>query len=310
LRVRIKWVVSITWLLSFILLRCGEETLDVTITYPVDGSLVAGIVRIEAEASDNARCVFFYMDDVCIDTCGVAPFMCCWNTFGHDDSSSHYLYAIARDIVGNEVCSDSVVAVVDNGDMIFADDYEPYPAHTYPHAAWYEIWIGAGSEHTYVDTGIASSGWQSFRLRGLASWVRTDGVELNLTDIERLTYELSVMIPSSDSTGALLGFFYSLNPQLGTIYNGIWFRSEDNYVYARGIVEDSTGFQWRYDTWHRVKVALDYVQLRMNVWFDDEQIVIDLPAVPREWTDTFALATEYGSAGTVYFDDLRVFDCQ
>jgi len=81
-------------------------------------------------------------------------------------------------------------------------------------------------------------------------------------------------------------------------------------VYARGIAQDSTGRMWSYDTWYTIKVTLDYAQLRMNVWLDDEQIVFNLPAVPRDWTDTFALATEYGSAGIVYYDDLKIFESE
>ncbi|UCF71254.1 MAG: hypothetical protein JSW49_02955 [candidate division WOR-3 bacterium] len=299
-------IVSVALLVSILLLHCREEALEVAIIYPDHGSVVEGIVRVETETSDKVRCVIFYVDDACIDSCRAAPFLCCWNTFVHSGNSVHHLYAIAQDFYGNEICSDSVQVIVDNGDIVFADDFEPYPPHTYPDAAWFEIWLGAGSEHTYVDEGVANKGLQSIRLRGLASWVRTDGVELNVDGLEDLSYELSVMIPSADSTGAMFGFFCMVGPQVGTIYNGVWFRSEDNSVYARGILETYTGCTWRYDTWHRVRVALDYDQLRMNVWFDDEQIVFDLPAAPREWTDTFALATEYGSAGVVYYDDVSV----
>jgi hypothetical protein len=116
------------------------------------------------------------------------------------------------------------------------------------------------------------------------------------------------MIPSGAPTGAVFGFFVLLNPQLGTIYNGIWFSHADSSVYARGIVEDSTGYIWRYDTWYSVRVTLDFMQLRMNAWLNDDQIVFDLPAVPLDWTDTFALATEHGKAGIVYFDDVNIFE--
>jgi hypothetical protein len=46
----------------------------------------------------------------------------------------------------------------------------------------------------------------------------------------------------------------------------------------------------------------------MNVWVDNEQIVFGLPAVPRDWADTFALATEYGKAGVVYYDDINIYE--
>ncbi|MDH4209876.1 MAG: Ig-like domain-containing protein [candidate division WOR-3 bacterium] len=292
---------------SLLILQCGEETLDVAITQPVDGAEVSGIVRIEAQTSNNTVSVVFYADDVCIDTCRAAPFVCCWNTFAHADSSSHYLYAIGQDRKGDELCSDSVLVLVYNGNMIFADDFEAYSPNSYPYAGWFEIWAGAGSNHTYVDDQVSYSGVQSFRLRGLGDWVRTDGVELDLSGIQQLTYELNVMVPSQDSAGALFGFFALINPTSGMIYNGVLFEHSDGLIYAHGAIEDSTGHLWLRDTWYSVRVSLDYVGLSMSVWLDDEQIVSDLPAVPREWTDTFAIATEYGAPGIVYYDDVSVF---
>jgi hypothetical protein len=303
----VRQIVFLTLLSSSLVLRCGEGPLEVSISYPVTGTSVSGIVRIEAETSDNAVAVVFYVDDVCIDTSRAAPFICCWNTFANTDSSSHYLYATASDRKGNELCSDSVLVVVYNGDMLFADDFEPYSPNTYPHAGWFEIWAGAGSNHTYVVDVDAHTGTQSFGLRGLGDWVRTDGVELNLTGIRNLVYEVSLKVPSPDSAGALFGFFVLLDPTCGTIYNGVLFEYSDGLIYARGAVEDSTGYAWSYDTWYSVKVSLDYDGLRMNVWLNDEQVVFDLPAVPCEWADTFAVATEYGSPGVVYYDDISVY---
>jgi hypothetical protein len=118
------------------------------------------------------------------------------------------------------------------------------------------------------------------------------------------------MIPSGQSTGALFGFFMHINPLLGAIYNGIWFREENNLVYARGIADDSTGFSWQNDVWYSVKAVLDYDALMMDVWIDDQQIVFDLPAMPSGWADTFALATEHGAGGIVYYDDIVIYDSQ
>jgi hypothetical protein len=305
-----KVIRIISLLCILVLIECGEEALEVSITSPLNGSLVNGILKVMADATDNAVCVSFYINDSRAHVAGMAPFVYVWNTFVLADSSSHTIYAIAEDSKGNEVMSDSIWVMIDNGNMIFADDFESYLPATYPHAGWFEIWMGAGSDHTYVDPDVACNGLQSFRLRGLADWVRTDGVELALGDIARLTYQTSLMIPSSEPTGALFGFFLLLDPQLGTIYNGILFCHDDSLVYARGFAVDNTGRMWSYDTWYNVKITLDYAQLRMSVWLDDEQIVFDLPAVPRDWTDTFALATEYGSAGMVYYDDVKIFESE
>ncbi len=298
---------SCVGLIALFVSSCGEGTLDISIIYPGSGSCVNGIVRIEAETSDNAVAVVFYVDDVCIDTSWAAPFICSWNTFASADSVFHYLYATVSDRKGNEVCSDSVLVVVYNGDVLFADDFESYSPNTYPYAGWFEIWAGAGSNETYVAEGDANTGTQSFRLRGLADWVRTDGVELSLGGVRNLVYEVSLKIPSPDSGGALFGFFVMIDPTCGAIYNGVLFEYSDGLIYTRGAVEDSTGYGWSYDTWYSVKVSLDYVGLRMNVWLNDEQVVFDLPAYPGEWADTFAVATEYGSPGIVYYDDIRIY---
>ena len=303
-----KTNIIILLLLVLVLLKCGGEQLWVSVVSPVDDSSVSGIVSIDVEAGDAVTSVAFYIDDSCKYVSHAAPFFYVWNTFFLSDSSSHVIYLVAEDRKGDEVCSDTVLVMVDNADTVFADGFELYLPGSYPHAGWFEIWLGAGSDHTYVEQGNTNSGLQSFRLRGTANWVRTDGVELMLGNIHQLTYEVALMIPSEDATGALFGFFVLLNPTLGTIYNGVWFSYQDNLVYARGAVEDSTGFVWVCDTWYRVTVSVNYVQQKMNVWLDNEQVVFDLPATPLDLTDTFALATEYGSAGIVYYDDIKVFE--
>jgi len=291
-----------------VLLKCNGEQIWVSIINPVANSSVNGILRIEVDAGDDVRSVAFHIDDSCRYVSHAAPFCHIWNTFGLPDSSSHLIYLVAEDGKGDEFFSDTILVMVDNEDTIFADGFEPYLPGFYPDAGWFEIWLGAGSNHTYVAQDYANSGLQSFRLRGTAGWVRTDGVELVLGDIPQLTYELALMIPSENASGALFGFFVLLNPTLGTIYNGVWFNDEDRLVYARGAVEDSTGFAWICDEWYEVTVGIDYIELKMNVWLDDQQVVFDLPAMPRDITDTFALATQYGSAGIVYYDDIKIFE--
>jgi hypothetical protein len=292
----------------FIMLKCANSPPEVSITYPLDASVVSGIIRITVEASDDVMEVLFYVDDSCTYVCRAAPFGYVWNTFCLPDSSAHSLYVIARDRHGNETYSTVVSVIVANGNMILADDFESYLPRKYPIEVWFEIWPGVGLDSTYVESGTAHSGAQSFRLCGNDNLVRTDGVEPIFDTIHILTYEVSLMIPAGDTTGALFGFFVLLNPSLGTIHNGIWFRGEDGLVYARGADEDSTGLSWSNDVWYTVRVSLDYDQLKMNAWVDGAQVVFDLPAMPLILTDTFALATQYGAGGIVYYDDIMIFE--
>lgn len=39
-------------------------------------------------------------------------------------------------------------------------------------------------------------------LSGSSGWTRTDGVDLDLTNVEKLTYKISIMVPSNSSKGA------------------------------------------------------------------------------------------------------------
>ena len=301
----IRFFVVISMLL---LLTCSDQPLQVNIEHPVDGTTVSGILRVTAGVSNNVVEVIFFVDDSCLHVAEDEPFTCLWNTYKSIEGSSHIICAIAEDRKGNQVYSDSIVVIVENGNTLFLDEFEAYLPLSYPEAAWFVIWQGAGNSHTFVDHGIGYGGSQGFRLRGLDSWVRTDAVELVMNDVHGLTYEVSLMIPSNEPTGALFGFFVLLNPQLGTIYNGIWFCHTDSSVYARGVLEDSTGYVWQHDTWYAARVTIDYDELTMNAWLNDEQIVFDLPAVPSVWTDTFALATEHGKAGLVYYDNIKIYE--
>jgi hypothetical protein len=155
--------------------------------------------------------------------------------------------------------------------------------------------------------GIAHSGDQSFRICGDSLLVRTDGVELDLADIVQLVYECAVMIPQSNSAGALFGFFVQVNPNMGEIYNGILFDSGDNMIYVRGVLPESTGFSWTRDTWFQLKVVLNYDIRSMDVWLDNQQIANDIYAADRELSNIFAVSTVYGDSGAVFYDDVTIY---
>jgi hypothetical protein len=293
-----------------LLCSCGDTPPEINITFPQEGALVNGIVEVSTEATGDVVQVDFFIDDTLMYTCRAFPFVFSWNTFVSIDSTVHTVCVRATDRTDNETYSDTVSVIVYNGPTLFADDFESYVPNIYPYAGWFEIWMGAGSSHSYVESGAAHAGTQSFRLHGTQDWVRTDGVEVPLTNIHELTFETCLMIPSGQSTGALFGFFMQINPTMGAICNGIWFREENNLVYARGIAEDSTGFSWQNDIWYSVKAVLNYDALLMDVWIDTQQIVFDLPAMPSGWADTFALATEHGAGGIVYYDDIMIYDSE
>jgi len=290
---------------------CTEEQSQIEITYPADGSVVSRIVNITVETVNDIMItrVEFYVNDSLEYTTLSSPFIYSWNTFALPDSSLHEIYA--KGYYGNlsEDISDTIFVMVDNGPFIFADDFELYSTGEYPLiSGWYELRPGANSESTYVQSGISHNGDKSFKLSGSSSWPRTDGVELSLTGFHQLTYEFAVMIPSNSSTGALVGFFVQVSPTLGEIFNGVLFNYEDGLVHVRGVEPVGTGYVWKKNTWHLIKVVLDYDNLLMNVWLDNEQIATNIQAATRDTSNIFAVATERGASGIVYYDDIEIYE--
>ncbi len=302
-------VVVIVFVCLFWILGCGKEEPNIEITNPADGALVNGLVEITVEASNNTEIVEFYIDDSLAFTSTSYPNIYLWNTFPLAESSWHDIYAQAYNEEGIGGNVDTISVIVFNDSTIFADDFETYSAGEYPSASgWFEIWAGTDSGSTYIASDIAYSGNKSFKLNGSAPWVRTDGVDLQLTEVHRLTYEFAVMIPASSGTGAILGFFVLLNPSTGTVYNGVLFDFEDGLVYVRGIAEASTGYAWSPDIWYSVRVMLNYDSLSMNVWLNNDQIASNVAAASIGTSNTFAIATEYGGGGVVYYDDILIYE--
>lgn len=280
------------------------KSLEVELIFPEDGAAVDGIVTLYAEVQNTvATRTEFYIDDSLHCTVLMEPYECLWSTYDLYDNSVHEIFVIAydRDVT---IDTSSVVRVtVVNGSVRFADDFELYLPYGYPYPTWYNIWHGMDT--AFVVDHIAHTGNQSFRLGGSSQYPRTDAVDLVFDNVQHLSYEYSVMV-SDSTTGAQIGFFVFINPNLGAVVNGVQFNFEDGYVHVRGLYDYNTGQPWFQDTWHDVRVELDYDSLYMAVWLDDSLIVTGLHAASRDTSRTFILATQYGGGGVVYFDDIYI----
>lgn len=95
----------------------ADNSPSVTITNPVDGSTVYGIVPVEASAVDDGGVaqVEFLVDgsSIGVDTNGIDGYSAQWDTSSHPDGSSPTVRAVATDFGGKEG-DDSVVVTVDN----------------------------------------------------------------------------------------------------------------------------------------------------------------------------------------------------
>ncbi len=289
------------------LANCGKKEPVIEIINPKDGETVGGIVEIRAEVTDGDEILSlgFFIDDSLFKFFEKEPYSYQWNTIPLPDSSIHTIYAKASLENGNYVYSDTISVMIYNI-LLFYDDFEYYSVYDYPTQYWFHIWPGIG-ESTYVDTQFSYEGFRSFRLCGSSQWVRTDGVELDLTKLNRLTYKYALMIPGHSPTGALAGFFVKLSPTLGTIYNGVLFDFNDSLVYVRGIDPQPTGYKWKRDLWYNVKVSINYDNLLMDVWINEQKIAENIPAAEKITSDTLAISTEYGAGGPVFFDKIQVF---
>ncbi|KPK73326.1 hypothetical protein AMJ87_02035 [candidate division WOR_3 bacterium SM23_60] len=290
---------------------CSSGNLEVELTTPADGSLVGGRVAITADVSATywTDSVHIFINDSLSFSESSYPYVFSWDTYPLQDSSRHTMYAIAYSSDKDDAYSDTISVTIYNGATIFADDFEQYVAGDYPWLnGWYTIWDGAGDDYTYIEQGVAFGGSSSFKLRGLDDWPRTDGVDLYMVGVNKLTYECAVMIPDYSYTGALLGFYVELDPTLGTVVNGVLFDYADSTVHVRGTTNYSTGFTWQRGTWYLVRVELDYGNDSMDVWISDQQIASNLVAAPRDTSHTFALATEYGINGSVNYDELSIYE--
>ncbi|MEO0226975.1 MAG: Ig-like domain-containing protein [candidate division WOR-3 bacterium] len=286
---------------------CSNRESIVEITNPQDGETVNGIVEIKVRVIDGEKIstLGFFIDDSLVKFFEEQPYSYSWNTVPLPDSSIHTIYAKASLEDGNYLYSETISVMVYNI-LLFYDGFEEYYPGDYPSKYWFQIWPGIG-ESTYVDSLFSYEGFKSFRICGSSQWVRTDGIELDLKKLNRLTYEYALMIPETSPAGALAGFFVKLSPTLGTIYNGVLFDFNDSLVYVRGVDPQPTGYKWQKNLWYNVKVHLDYDSLLMDVWINKQKIADNVPAAEKSISDTFALSTEYGAGGAVYFDNIKIF---
>jgi hypothetical protein len=96
------------------LIRIDASSPTVAITSPANGATVGATVKLTATTSDTGSgvsTVRFYADGVLIDTKSGSPFTISWNT-KKVAAGRHTLYAIARDLAGNEQTSASITVTV------------------------------------------------------------------------------------------------------------------------------------------------------------------------------------------------------
>jgi len=89
---------------------------QVTVTSPLNGATVSGVVRLEASASDagsGVARVDFYVDGKIVGTATSVPYRVNWNTKNKQVAKgAHTIYAVAVDRAGNSLTSTSITVTV------------------------------------------------------------------------------------------------------------------------------------------------------------------------------------------------------
>lgn len=86
----------------------------VTISSPIHGAKVSGVVTVTAIAMDNegVEKVDFYIDDSLVSTAELEPYRYQWDTDGLVDSSFHNIYAEVCDAAGNTDVSATITVCI------------------------------------------------------------------------------------------------------------------------------------------------------------------------------------------------------
>jgi hypothetical protein len=98
------------------LIQIDAAAPQVTLTSPVNGATVSGVVRLEATASDTVSGVArvdFYVDNKLLGTATSAPYRVNWNTNNKQvPRGSHTIYAVAVDRAGNSRATTPITVTV------------------------------------------------------------------------------------------------------------------------------------------------------------------------------------------------------
>jgi peptidoglycan/xylan/chitin deacetylase (PgdA/CDA1 family) len=98
------------------LIQIDTTAPQVTLTSPVNGATVSGVVRLEATANDTVSGVVrvdFYVDNKLLGTATSAPYRVNWNTNNKQvPKGSHTIYAVAVDRAGNSRATTTITVTV------------------------------------------------------------------------------------------------------------------------------------------------------------------------------------------------------
>lgn len=197
--------------------------------------------------------------------------------------------------------------------VFFEDDFENYPAGSFPSSGGWELWFnGAGAEYQTIVDGPSFSPSQSFQLWGYDFWAGFAAKRFS-TDLSEVGFEAYVNVPeltNSSRDSARISFTKWTSPSTSTEIGPVVFLGDGRIASGSQILGTYvTG------TWYKVTYVLDRPTATYSVWIDDqlcgENLALTTSAPPATSSpayeiEAFSLSQCYNHA-RVYFDNVRIF---
>jgi hypothetical protein len=183
--------------------------------------------------------------------------------------------------------------------IIFEDSFESYNPSSFPYPPWDLVYDGAGNQSQTVNNTYSHSPTKSLQLIGQVGWSALTKRDFSFSGCNVIGYEVSVMADRSDCQGGVS--FYNLQiEQWGRSYALIGFR--DGFI---GIGADHfTPFQA--STWIKIRVLLDTLSRKWDVWINDSLIRQDL-VESSDPLEILSFEVQCSGPIPIYFDDVKVF---
>lgn len=198
----------------------------------------------------------------------------------------------------------SIVPMTSSQTIIFQDNFESYTTGTLPTPNWVTRFSGQSAQ---VSEAVAHAGIKAFELVSRPSWARVEAHELSAIP-DRVAYEGWVYLNQSDK-GYSIGFGKTTSPSTYNCSNFILFGNNAKIYFIGNAV--SMELQcWAPQTWYKVKVCCDFIDLKGRVWINDMLKAENVPLVARNNFSDFCLGgNNWTGSGTsaAYYDDIKLY---
>jgi len=184
--------------------------------------------------------------------------------------------------------------------VIFQDDFESYAIGSFPSSGgWQIVWNGAGNQYQVITNSYSHSPSKSLQLVGSYGWSVVVKKDFS-TNASVIGYEASLM-STNIAGGGGISFFNRPIDTWGRFYAGVGFL--DGYIESGSVkFQPFTPY-----TWYKIRVVLDKITRKYDVWIDDALVGKDL-VEPNDPNEILSLHIGVGWKQVAhYFDDIKVF---